>query len=268
MPERAVRHLLQIVLVLFCAVGCAKTIPPPELATTLREHPEFILSALEGHETELLDLLQRGMTQRDQRAQLERKQRELDHPYKPYIDSSRPIRGPVEASITIVEYSDFQCPYCRQVVDTVSSLLKRYPDDVRLVYKHLPLSNHPLATPAAHFFEAIALQNPQEAWKFHDEVFRRQHELTEAVLQEIVVSLHVDPAMVANDLTHPQVLSHVKQDEAEAVTMGFDGTPAFLVNGVSIRGAMPAQEFVDLIELLLQKTSPAKQLSSPAMEVP
>jgi protein-disulfide isomerase len=93
---------------------------------------------------------------------------------EPVIDESRPTRGPKDAEITIVEFGDFQCPYCAQAYDTIKEVMEAYDGDVRLLFKHLPLDFHAHAELLAKFYEAIGLQDPEKAWEFHDVIFEHQ----------------------------------------------------------------------------------------------
>ena len=93
----------------------------------------------------------------------------------PVIEDSRVIVGAKNAPITIVEYSDFECPYCSRGFATVKQLLSEYKGQIRFVFKHLPLDFHPLAKPAALYYEAIALQSHEKAIKFHDKIFENQN---------------------------------------------------------------------------------------------
>ena len=91
----------------------------------------------------------------------------------PAIDASRIVRGNPKAPITIFEYTDFQCPYCRYGAKTIDEVMARYEGQVRLIVKHLPLPLlHPMAMACAQYFEAISLQSADKAWAFYDRIFR------------------------------------------------------------------------------------------------
>ena len=158
-----------------------------------------------------------------------------------------------DAKITIVEYSDFQCPFCSRGYDTMKALEQKYGDKIRVIYKHLPLEMHPQAMPAAQYFEAIALQDHGKAQKFHDMVFENQQELNEKkekFLDEAAKKVGADLAKVKKDIKTDAVNDRIKKDMAEAQKFGFSGTPGFLVNGIAVRGAVPPQHFESIIERL------------------
>lgn len=148
---------------------------------TFRQHPDLIFRALEDNPVLLADLVERGTEIRKARMGEARWQAELTNPKVAAIAEDRPIRGMHQAPITIVEYSDFECPYCRAVSSTLQEVLASHGDQVRLIYKHNPLSFHATAEPAARYFEAIALQSEKEAWRFHDRVFEQQRNLARGV---------------------------------------------------------------------------------------
>ena len=178
---------------------------------------------------------------------------ELAHPKVADIDQRRPIRGNREAAITIVEYSDFECPFCEAAHKTIKKVLQNYGKTVRFIYKHNPLDFHALAEPAARYFEAIALQNPELAWTFHDRVFEVQNELGgkgEEGLKAIASELPIDQTRLEEDLQSEDVDERLAKDLEEAQRFGFDGTPAFLVNGVSLMGNRPIHDFEELIEFV------------------
>ncbi|MBX3332052.1 MAG: thioredoxin domain-containing protein [Nitrospira sp.] len=223
---------------------------------TLRQHPELIFRALEQDPVMLADLAERGVELRKAKVEEARWRAELAHPKVPQLTDNRPVRGARQAPVTIVEYSDFECPYCRAVSPTLQEVLTAYGDAVRLVYKHNPLSFHTTAEPAARYFEAIALQSEEQAWRFHDLVFQQQRSLSRGieVLKEIASVLEVDQARLERDLQSDTVSRRIAADRAEAEQFGFDGTPAFVINGVSLIGNHPKQDFDRIIKKMLPDT--------------
>jgi protein-disulfide isomerase len=242
-------------------VGCKPS--PDQLKKVLEENPDIVTNAIEKNPDKFVTVInaafqkQRG-NERQKRAETEKKQRdaEFSNPKKPILDKKRAILGPSNAPITIVEYSDFQCPYCTRGYQTVQEIKKKYGKKVRFMYKHLPLSFHPQAMPAAKYFEAIALQSHKKAYAFHDQLFENQQKLTkdgEKYMQIVAKKLNVNMSKLKKDLTSTKVSTRIEADMAEAKKFGFSGTPAFLVNGVSLKGAYPASAFIEIIERQLAK---------------
>ncbi|MBI4405297.1 MAG: thioredoxin domain-containing protein, partial [Deltaproteobacteria bacterium] len=148
--------------------------------------------------------------------------------------------------IVVVTYSDFQCFYCKKGFETIEQLRNKYKGKIVFVFKHLPLSVHPWAMPAAKRFEAIALQNPQKAYLYHDELFKNQESIEsggESFLDETAKKLKVDMAKMKKDMESDSVQKQIDADMAEAKSFGIEGTPGFIVMGVSLKGAYPIETF-------------------------
>ncbi len=226
------------------------------LESVLVEHPEFIIEALAKKQIELVELVEQASVLKDVQAEKDRRLAEMKQPKVPMIHADRPMRGNPEAMITIVEYSDFECPYCRSASTTVKEVLEQYGEAVRFVYKHNPLNFHPMAEPAARYFEAIAMQDVEQAWHFHDRVFEQQDQLAdgEQVLKVILESLNVDVTKVKRDLYGEAIEQRLRLDRDETGRFGFDGTPAFLINGVSLMGSQPKEKFEEIIRLFIQQS--------------
>ena len=168
-------------------------------------------------------------------------------------DASRIVRGHPTAPVTIVEFTDFQCPYCSYGARVIDEVLARHEGQVRLVVRHLPLPRlHPMAMPAALRFEALALQDPAKAWAFYDRMLRDTRALAggEAYLDRVAAEVGADMKRLDEDRRGDAVRQRVDADLKEAQRLRFDGVPVFVVNGHVIAGAQPAQTFSELIEAL------------------
>jgi protein-disulfide isomerase len=246
---------------LLLLAGCASpSSQSDELKQTiravLRENPSLVLESLRGQEAVLLGMLNQGVQQLEESSKRDRRLAEMERPFQPAIDLGRPIRGNPSAPITIVEYADFECPFCAEAHQTIVQVLNRYPGEVRFLYKHNPIDQiHPMADSAARWFEAIASQDQEKAWAFHDRLYESPNMLQEgdAGLESIAGSLGLDAQVLRKELFSKTISSQIERDKQEALSFGFPGTPAFLINGVSLRGAYPLDEFVQVIELLKSK---------------
>lgn len=173
-----------------------------------------------------------------------------------------PMRGNEDAPVTIVEFSDFQCPYCARAAGTVKTLLAQRADDVNLVYVHYPLPNHPWARPAAVASECAAQQSDEAFWLLHDQYFEQQSDLdTENVvdrsrtwLADSGVDVGVWDTCVADTSSpaHTEAVAAVDRGVALAQEVGVSGTPHFVINGRALSGARPAADFERLIDESLQ----------------
>mgnify|MGYP000985148543 CR=1 FL=1 len=232
----------------------------------LREHPEILVEALRGQGEELLQILETAAKKRQADQEKARMEQELKNPRAPKMDASRPSLGPAGAPIVVVEYSDFFCHYCGVASNTVKELLAKHPDKIQLVFKHM--ASKPISQLAAKYFEAIAMQDPEKAWKFHDAVFADQEGFAtggEAAMLKYAATLGLDMEKLSKAVQSDVVNKRVEEDLAEARSFGFTGTPMFLVNGVTIRGAVPENVFEETIDLV-EKNGVKRPPSGPKIE--
>jgi protein-disulfide isomerase len=212
----------------------------------------------------LISLSEQGLPEQDarflqmmqQRAEAEQRENEFKNPKKPKLSKERAALGSITAPIVIVAYSDFQCPYCTRGANTIEEVRKKYGNKVGFVFKHLPLPFHPMAQPAAEYFEAIAIQDPKKAYQFHDEVFKNQEQLKtggECLLAELAKKVGADVAKVKKDLKSEKVQKLIEEDKNEAREFDISGTPGFIVAGVTLKGAYPVESFVEIIEKKLKE---------------
>ena len=241
------------------AVSCTSK---DDLKKMIKENPEIITDAIQAHPDKFIDALNNAVKsaqegQGKKREQEEKKALEesFNNPLQAEIRSDESFRGTTDAPITLIEYSDFECPFCSRGYNTVMELMEKYKGKIRFAYKHLPLSFHPQAMPAAQYYEAIRLQSPEKAWQFHDEIYKNQRKLQngEAFLKEIAKKLKVDMAKLAKDAKSESVQKRIDADMAEAAKYGFQGTPGFLLNGIPVKGAYPTSHFDGLIEELKKR---------------
>jgi len=162
-----------------------------------------------------------------------------------------PSQGPLDAPIVIVEFSDFQCPFCKRFQDeTAEQLLAAYPDQIRFVYRHLPLTSiHPEAFPSA---EASMCANEQDAfWDYHDRIFENQNDLGRELYLQIATDLNLDTATFEACLNSGKFKDAIQQDMDFALNLGVQSTPTFFINGLAIVGAQPLEAFKQIIDLEL-----------------
>ena len=215
------------------------------------KNPDIILDVLKENPKEVMEALQevqraayQERRQEQQKAVEDQLEEEFKNPKKPTVDESRAIFGDKKAPITIVEYSDFQCPFCARAAKTVDKILEKYPKQVRVLYKHLPLPNHPQAKPAAHYYEAIAMEDKAKAKKFHDEVFESGISSEEAI-KDLVKKVGANLKKVERNLKKAEDI--VEEDMKEAGKFGISGTPGFLVGGITVSGARELSHFENII---------------------
>lgn len=164
-----------------------------------------------------------------------------------------PVRGNEDALVTIVEWSDFQCPFCNRVAPTLAKIDETYGSKVRLVFKHLPLSIHSKA-PAAHA-AAEAAHRQGKFWEMHDKIFASQRDLAPETFERYAQELGLDLDQFKKDAASADVKKRVDEDMRQAQELGVTGTPAFFVNGRFLSGAQPFENFQRTIDAALEKKS-------------
>ena len=178
----------------------------------------------------------------------------LEPPRQRIATGDSPARGPADAPIELIEFSDFECPFCLRADPTVRQVLSTYGDRVRLVYLHYPLPNHPNARPAAEASACAADQG--KFWAYHDRLFTRQAKLGAADLKQHAVEIGLDAAKFNACVDSRATKGRVDADMRLAEEAGVNGTPAFFINGRPLSGAQPFDAFKRIIdeELELKKS--------------
>ena len=174
----------------------------------------------------------------------------LKRPARPRINvpiGNAPTLGNENAKITIIEYSDFQCPYCVKAEKTLQELLKIYGKDIRLVYKQYPLSFHKEAFKASEASLCAKEQSIDFFWKLHDEMFDDIRHLKMGELKEKAAKLGMDKKQFSDCLNSGKYTNQVNADIAEGNRFGVSSTPMFFVNGIIVKGAKPFSEFEKII---------------------
>jgi len=160
------------------------------------------------------------------------------------------FRGNSDASIVIVEFSDYQCPYCSKFHNTMNDLMAIYPS-IKWVYKHFPLDSiHPYARKAAEASECAGDQN--KFWEYNDELFDRQTEIKPDFFGELAKELKLDTAKFNKCLSSNKYADKVEADYQEGVKAGVRGTPGGFLNGSPLGGAVPLQQMKSKIDALLK----------------
>lgn len=175
------------------------------------------------------------------------------------LDDGSPAKGAAKAAVTIVEFSDFECPFCAQVQDTLRQIMERYGGEVRLVFKHLPSEGHRHSLAAAR--AAYCAGEQDRFWQFHDALFATRN-LSPEVFDEIGARLGLGREKFAACLSGEQSRTAVVKDIELARRYRIDSTPSFLINGKLVKGALAFVDFQNLIERELQQRLTQKTSST------
>lgn len=253
------------VLVTACAPNSA------QLKKAVQEDPEILYAAMRKDPQKFLDVV----NEVSDLARLQKESKQLDEGFsnvvQPAIDENRVIDGSKTAPITIVEYSDFQCGFCAQGHETVQQVKAEYGDKLRVLLKHHPIDRiHPQARKMSQLFEAIATKNPKKALEFKAQLFETQSSFmpnederqsrsreemmakydrrVDQELAKMIKALGFEYTELKKLAESPTITSLIERDQSEARKFGFTGTPAYLINGVPVRGAASAASFKYVID--------------------
>lgn len=158
-----------------------------------------------------------------------------------------PQTGPKDAPLVIVEFSDFQCPFCRQAFPILRELVTRYPNEIRFIYRDFPISSiHPLAQAAAEAGECAHQQG--KFFEFHDKVFLNQDSLTEESFERFAQELNLDETQFSQCLSSHKYKTEVEKDYQDGLAAGVSGTPTFFVNGRRVPGVISLEIWEQIVQ--------------------
>lgn len=180
----------------------------------------------------------------------------LKKPVRPKVEipvGNSPVKGPTNAPITLIEYSDFQCPFCARAEVTVKRLLKNYPGKIRLVYKNFPLSFHGEAFISAEAGLCAQAQSEDKFWKLHEKMFTDPKGLKLKGLISKAQSVGLDVKQFESCVKSNKFAFAVNSDIVEGRKFGVNSTPVFFVNGIMVKGAQAYEKFAEIIDEALRE---------------
>jgi protein-disulfide isomerase len=180
----------------------------------------------------------------------------LDDPV-PIPTLGSPVMGPANARITLVEFSDFQCPYCSKAVTQISATLKTYPNDVRLIFKQYPLDFHPQASISAA--AALAAHQQGKFWPMHDVMFANRSKLSRVSILAWAQEIGLDMKRFTADLDSDATKKAILRDQADGDKAGVEGTPTVFLNGQKYNGDLAPDAIKPVIEGELKRLATAKK---------
>lgn len=244
---------LSLLVILLLGLGACTS--KDQIRKALVENPEILTDAIKANPAQFMNTLQEASQLARSQQEMAAMEENFNNPHSPEFDESDIHIGSTEAPLTLVVYSDFQCPYCSRGADNEKALVEKYGDKIKIVYKHVPLEIHPQAEIAAKYYEAVRKQSQEKAVKFHEELFANQQEIKQGAkyLDKVAKSLNVDMSQLAKDIKSEEVQKEIDNDMAEHQKFGFRGTPGYLINGIPVAGAYPVDHFVGIIDKLKEK---------------
>jgi len=159
-----------------------------------------------------------------------------------------PVTGKADAPVTIIEYSDFQCPFCSRAAETVNEIKKKYGSKVQIAFKHFPLPMHREARPASEASMCINEQNADKFWKYHDLLFKNQDKLDDASLEKYAKDVGANVDKFKECFASKRFKDLVQSDLDAGEKLGVRSTPTFFINGQLVSGALPIDAFSEIID--------------------
>lgn len=202
----------------------------------IRENPEVLLESVQAYQQRQEDQLKSARQSFLQQMKTDPKA----------VIGNSPSMGAASQQVVLLEFSDFQCPFCARAHETVNQFMAKHQDKVTLAYKHFPLTNiHPQALPAAK--AAWAAQQQGKFWEYHNGLFEQQKQLGDELYVTLAKTLNLNLDQFNQDRNSPAAETAVQQDVQLARTLGIDGTPFFIMNGETFSGAIELSEMENIL---------------------
>lgn len=261
-----------LALIMATMLGVAACAPSaPQLKKVVEDNPDILYAAMRKDPVKFLEVVNEVAEKAKTLKEAQQFEEGFKDPKQAAIDEARLWEGPKDAAVTIIEYSDFQCPYCKQGHETINDVMKEYAGKVRVLFKNYPIDRlHPQARKIARLYEAIGTKDKAKAIEFKNYIFQNQESFTpndsekkskseeefmskynkrvDADLAKVLKKFGFDFAEMKKIGDSEAVTKTINDDGAEAQKFGFSGTPGFLVGGVPVRGAYPIEAFKQIID--------------------
>ena len=246
--RRLVFGITAVLATFICMPAAATAQMAPVTEDQLRE---FVKQVIRENPKLLYDTINDYLREQQQEKQEQAMEEALENRVETRVADHNPARGPEDAKITIIEYTDFQCPYCSRGDKIVHNLLRKYRGKVRRVYKNKPLESHEEALPAAKAAMAAHIQG--KFWEYHDQLFKYSRDLDDEMYVRFAEELGLDVDKFNKDRASDKVAKWIEADLAAAEKLDITGTPAFILNGALISGVRPMTFFSEMIDRLLKE---------------
>jgi protein-disulfide isomerase len=159
-----------------------------------------------------------------------------------------PVFGGDKAAVTVVEFSDFQCPFCSRGAETVTAIKKKYGSKVKVAFRHFPLPMHKDAKPASEASMCVHEQNADKFWKYHDLLFKNQDKLDGPSLEKYAKEVGADTKKFQECMTAKKYADFVQKDLEYGEKIGVRSTPTFFINGQMVAGAVPIEQISEIVD--------------------
>jgi protein-disulfide isomerase len=239
-----------------CPCGCSM-----KVATCRQADPSCSYSA--GMADVVVTAVKQGKTEQQARAEADASKWAHVQPPKVLEDpvsipvAGAPVTGPQNAAVTLVEFSDFQCPYCAAAVPQIHAVLKAYPTQVKLIFKQFPLETHPQADLAAT--AALAAQKQGKFWEMHDAMYQSQDDLSRRSILALAARIGLDIKRMEEDMDSTAIRETVVRDVQDGDKAGVQGTPTIFINGQKYNGAINLSIMKPVLDVALKQSRSKEQ---------
>lgn len=178
----------------------------------------------------------------------------VDKPKRPVVKmdvAGLPFQGPENAKVTIVEFADYECPYCSRILPTIKEVMQKYDGQVKFVFNNFPLSFHKQAMPAA--LAATCAGKQGKYWEMHDAIFDNQSQLSASLYPKLAKDLKLDSKEFTECTKSAETKNKIEEEVAYGSSVGVQGTPSFYINGVQLSNGSSVEDFAEVIDPLLKK---------------
>lgn len=219
----------------------------------IKKNPDIVLDVLKNNSEAVLEIAQQGNLQRRHRMMQVQWQEDAKTPKKVDL-TDLAFRGAEKAPVTIIEFTDFTCSYCRQSEVVIEELLAKYGDTIKVVFKPLPKNELPISITAARYSQAAFMQDKEKGWNFYRTLFSEPASLEsgkEEFLKSVATRVGLNVKKLQADAASKKVTDILLTSNKDADTLDISGTPYFLVNNLIVRGAVPKDIFEEAIKTAL-----------------
>lgn len=239
--------LLSLALFVPCVLAAENPAKDADESYAENNFENLVLDIIKKNPQVIKDALQKYEKEATERQQQDEFNKLLEERVEVKIGNS-PVRGDKKAEYTIVGFSDFQCPFCKRGDDTIKQLMNKYDKKIKYVFKNFPLGFHPEAAPAAK--AALAAGKQGKFYEYHDKLFENQSKIGEDTYVQIAKDLGLNLDKFNKDRASEEIEKQIQDEMKEGQAVGIQGTPGFILNGVRIYGAYPAEHFEKIISKL------------------
>jgi protein-disulfide isomerase len=252
----------KIILGSIFILGTVSCVSKEHIAQTIRENPDIIYDAIKKDPAKFMNAVrtaaesaQRTAYEDQQKEMMNSVEKDFKNPRQVKVDAKRVLAGAENAPVTIIKYADFQCPACRMGYVSLEKIKDKYKGQVRIIHKNIPLESiHPMARLSAQVYESLLLTDKPKAVAFYKKAYNEQGKWKSADdVWAMVKSVGANKKTVEARIAKGDIDKSIEEDLKEHTEQGFEGTPAYVVNGVGMYGAQSEEDFSAVIERHLKK---------------